>query len=314
MTTSGNDPAARAREIGQQLGRKPGMVNEVLPELAALLAEHVGIDGDEEVLEATIDALGQTWDERGAALLLPLADGRPLPLDVRFSLVCALPHAIESETLRSAVIAALLPMTTDPDDDVRDWACFGLGQLDADTPAARDALAARLDDEHDETRGEALVALGKTGDPRAMAAVTVRLQGDPATLSSLEIQAAAELADPVLLPVLTRLEAAWEEDDDELAEELAFAVKRCAVGNALQAVDVEARLVDELQALVDPRIVVTVEGVWPRTTVRLEAPGVGSARPDRVWDEVARPDELDVRERALSYAATALTQFPALNG
>lgn len=65
------------------------------------------------------------------------------------------------------MIEALITLTSDENSDVRDWACFGLGQMDAASPGARDALAARLTDPDDDTRCEAVLALAKTGDSRA---------------------------------------------------------------------------------------------------------------------------------------------------
>ena len=55
-----------------------------------------------------------------------------------------------------------------PSRAVRDWATFALGTLaEQDSPALRDALAARLDDADEDTRLEAIHGLALRGDARA---------------------------------------------------------------------------------------------------------------------------------------------------
>ena len=70
------------------------------------------------------------------------------------------------------VFDALVELTADPEPGIRDWATFALGTLSPqDTPALRDALAARLDDSDDSTRIEAVHGLALRGDTRALDAV-----------------------------------------------------------------------------------------------------------------------------------------------
>ncbi len=65
---------------------------------------------------------------------------------------------------------ALIELSADADAKVRDWATFALGTLaEADSPALRDALAARLDDADEDTRMEAVHGLALRGDERAEA-------------------------------------------------------------------------------------------------------------------------------------------------
>ena len=64
-----------------------------------------------------------------------------------------------------AALDALIELSADPEPGVRDWATFALGTLaPQDTPALRDALAARLDDPDDDTRLEAVHGLALRGD------------------------------------------------------------------------------------------------------------------------------------------------------
>jgi hypothetical protein len=73
--------------------------------------------------------------------------------------------------IRAIAIAVqtVLQLSADTDDDVRDWATFGLGTLlRLDTPAIRHALLARLDDAHHNPREEAMYGLAVRLDRRAV--------------------------------------------------------------------------------------------------------------------------------------------------
>jgi HEAT repeat protein len=65
-------------------------------------------------------------------------------------------------------VAALITLSADPDEEVRDWATFALGALSGhDTEALRGALLARLDDPCLAARLEAVHGLALRGDARA---------------------------------------------------------------------------------------------------------------------------------------------------
>ena len=65
-------------------------------------------------------------------------------------------------------LEALIALSADAEPAVRDWATFALGTLaEQDSPALRDALAARLDDADEDTRLEAIHGLALRGDARA---------------------------------------------------------------------------------------------------------------------------------------------------
>jgi len=101
-------------------------------------------------------------------------------------------------------IRTLTELSTDPDTDVRDWAMFGLGsQIEADTPAIREALVARLTDENEYIRGEAMVGLARRNDRRMVEPLLTELE--VGWFGSLLTEAAAEIGDPRLYPVLVRL-------------------------------------------------------------------------------------------------------------
>lgn len=92
-------------------------------------------------------------------------------------------------------IECLIRLSRDPDNDVRDWATFGLGsQCDLGIPPIRDALAERLSDPHDDTRTEAIMGLARRQDPRAVAAIHQELASD--SVGSLIFEAAELLGLP----------------------------------------------------------------------------------------------------------------------
>jgi HEAT repeat protein len=73
-------------------------------------------------------------------------------------------------------VDTLLALMQDVDEDVRDWATFGLGVLgDLDSQEIRDALWQRMSDPNRDVREESLVGLGKRKDRRALPALIVEL-------------------------------------------------------------------------------------------------------------------------------------------
>jgi hypothetical protein len=75
--------------------------------------------------------------------------------------------------------------------------------LDVDTPAVRDGLARMLADATEETAAQAALGLARRRDPRACDALHARLLREE--VGSLWVEAADELGDPRLLPLLERL-------------------------------------------------------------------------------------------------------------
>lgn len=114
--------------------------------------------------------------------------------------------------VRSAVVHGLLPvarlavpqlvaLSSDPAAQVRDWATFGLGsQTDLDSPELREALAARLEDEDEDTRAEATLGLSLRKDRRALALVRRALESE--SVDTLNVEAAEALADETLYELL----------------------------------------------------------------------------------------------------------------
>jgi len=92
--------------------------------------------------------------------------------DVRFAVACALGNFADDP--RAAPV--LMTLMHDVDDDVRDWATFGLGVLgDKDSPEIREVLLERMSDPNCDVREEALVALANRKESRAVPALIAEL-------------------------------------------------------------------------------------------------------------------------------------------
>jgi hypothetical protein len=138
---------------------------------------------------------------------------------VRLCATRALPGSCEyvpwPVSFNPRIPARLIELSTDEDDEVRDWATFGLGsQLDDDSPEIRDALFERLRDPYDDARCEALVGLARRRDPRTFEAVLSSLMKDQ--VWGLEVEAAKFLADTRLHSALLKLREWWEVDQELL--------------------------------------------------------------------------------------------------
>jgi len=161
--------------------------------LANLLAAERTGPADPDVLSETCVALGRLRDPRSVPALLDLR-GHP-DSDVRFGVVLGL---CGHETAEA--IEGLIALSSDADEDVRDWATFGIGQrMTMDTPAIRRALHARLDDPCLNARNEAIEGLALRGDESALPALICALQ-DGVALPLLN--AAIALASPELCKAL----------------------------------------------------------------------------------------------------------------
>ncbi|GAC1429178.1 MAG: hypothetical protein NVS1B11_23630 [Terriglobales bacterium] len=81
----------------------------------------------------------------------------------------------------------LVRLTQDTDDDVRDWATFGLGVLgNTDSGEIREALLRRLNDSDEDVREEAMVGLGKRGDQRVFSHLMLALEEPNTTVRVIE--------------------------------------------------------------------------------------------------------------------------------
>ncbi len=192
--------SADERQLGANILGQLGIPDRTFPDecfetLAAMLAKET----DPNVLECIGVAFGHLKDPRAIALLLPLKSHSNS--DVRFGVVLGLtghdhPDAIE----------ALIELSRDSEELVREWATFALGtMIPADTPEIREALFDRTSDLHDETRGEGLVGLALRKDERVIELLISELTSGNA--GRLTLEAAEAISDPRLFPALMELKS-----------------------------------------------------------------------------------------------------------
>ena len=166
--SSGN-PSKRARgaDVLAQLGRTVDNSNNNFPEESfSVVSALAPLEKYPWPLSSAIHALGSIGN---ALAVPPIIEHRLHPdNDVRFAVASALGNFANDP--RS--VDALLGLMQDIDEDVRDWATFGLGVLgDVDSPEIRDALWQRVSDTSRDVREESLVGLAKRKDQRALPAL-----------------------------------------------------------------------------------------------------------------------------------------------
>ncbi len=131
--------------------------------VAALILDLVGCEDERDVLRSIAHALGCLSDPRAIAACGRL---RAHPdVMVRWAVSCSLQEFAKTD---DTALGLLVELTADHDEVIRDWSCFNLHLTGRDTIDVRNALAARLTDDDDITRAEALRAMANLGDVRAV--------------------------------------------------------------------------------------------------------------------------------------------------
>jgi HEAT repeat protein len=204
-----NNP--RERILGADVLGQLGIPERTFPEESlAILLGMLESEEDSDVLAAAAMALGHLRDERGIEALVRLKN-HPSE-NVRFSVV----HGLSTHENESA-IGALIELSADEDEDVRNWATFGIGSLiDMDNEEIREALYKRLDESDHEIRGEALVGLARRGDERVVEYLLKEMSSDE--VGTLAVEAARDIAHPRLYPILIKLKEWWDVDQALLEE------------------------------------------------------------------------------------------------
>lgn len=138
------EPLKRARgaDVLAQLGRTSDDPSNKFPNESFEVIYSMTISEKESgPLSSAIQALGHIGDSRAVPVLSLFQNHSDA--DVRFALACALGSFAEN----ALAVDALLHLTRDEDEDVREWATFGIGALGkGDSPAIRGAFIERLND------------------------------------------------------------------------------------------------------------------------------------------------------------------------
>jgi HEAT repeat protein len=214
---------AHARKIGADIIGQLGVGKDTFREAAVdVLLSMIERESDPAALNAIAVALGHREDARAIPYLARLKD-HPDDL-VRFGVVFGL-LGHEDET----AIDTLIALSTDTDAVVRDWATTGLGSMiEADSPAIRAALWARVADVDEVTRGEAMRGLAQRHDRDVIRPLIDELNAiEPGDCGSLLLESAEDLADPKLYAALKRHFDAWNGDHNYLYNALVSAMERC---------------------------------------------------------------------------------------
>jgi HEAT repeat protein len=169
------EPLKRARgaDILAQLGKTvENHANNYPDDCFTVVSSLVETEKESQPLSSAIHALGHIGDPRAIPLLVRY---RTHPIaEVRFALACAMGNFSGDATAANI----LVHLSRDEDEDVRDWATFGIGALGVDSPAIRDALIERLEDSFEDVRGEAIAGLAQLKDDRVLPALLSAL-GQP---------------------------------------------------------------------------------------------------------------------------------------
>lgn len=210
-----NQIALGADILGQLGFDKLPFKKESIPILLNLADETKDI----EALQSVIMSLGRMEDDKIVTRLLEFKDHENE--DIRFAVV----HGLLT-IKRDYAIKAMIKLSQDSDEDVRNWATFGLGSMiETDTKEIRDALFQRLDEKDHEIRGEALVGLAIRKDKRVIKPLLKELSSKK--VGSLSVEAALEIGDESLCSILLELKDWWDIDKEMLDS----AINKCCAKN-----------------------------------------------------------------------------------
>lgn len=162
---------ARGADILAQLGRTIADSHDFPEECFLAVSNLLQREKESLPLLSAIHSLGHI----GNILAVPMIVEHRFHVnaDVRFAVACALGSFANDK--RAAV--ALVTLMQDTDEDVRDWATFGLGILgELDSEEIREALWHLMGDPNRNVREESLAGLSKRQDQRALPKLIAELK------------------------------------------------------------------------------------------------------------------------------------------
>ena len=189
---SSQEPLKRARgaDVLAQIGKGVGKPHSFPQESFEIISAMAKRETEPLPLSSALSALGHL--ENAKAIEILVAQKSHPNADVRFAVAWALGGFAKDPLAASA----LIQLAGDPDDDVRDWATFGLGEFsEIDSPEVREILFRNFGDPSDDVRYEAMVGLAKRKDSRVLLALIEAL-GEPDVSSATLEAAAAMLGQP----------------------------------------------------------------------------------------------------------------------
>ncbi len=158
------------RELGADIIGTAAEIDDALRERALPPLRRLLADTEPGPISAAIVKLGNKDDLESRDAIMAFA--RHPDALVRHAVAGSLPSvggkAVDDRWIvDEAALRALRDLSRDEDEDVRDWATFGLGSRnEGDDQETREALYARLDDPHYATRTEAIFGLAVRHDER----------------------------------------------------------------------------------------------------------------------------------------------------
>lgn len=228
------DPRPRMREmacfvlgqVGDWPSPKGQSIPKPYPEGVPLLLELLESDPDADVRGSAAAALSHQRVPATIPALCRAAydSSEQVRFDVAASLGCfgeSIWEEPEGAPYRDQACRTLLRLMDDPDDDVRDWATFGMHQGGHDTPEVRARLWKALDDPNPDVRGEASEGLALLHEPGLTQRLEDLLRHDSA-ISVCYFSAAEALGNPQLLPAVLEAAERWRSMGEEGEEPHAY--------------------------------------------------------------------------------------------
>ncbi|MCU1339822.1 MAG: hypothetical protein JWO19_5403 [Bryobacterales bacterium] len=163
---------ARALDVLAQLGGGKSTSDRPYLAESVAIAEVSLRDDDPVVVRSAAWALSHLRNDRAVSALIGLK-GHPDP-GVRWAVASGI-----AGTGRGDSIQTLIGLMDDVDNEVRDWATFGLGtQCVEDSAEILDALRKRLNDTFEDARSEAIWGLARRRDEMGLRLLLDRLETD----------------------------------------------------------------------------------------------------------------------------------------